>query len=164
MCFYRSLWYYQSFMRNKKEWLSYRKKSIEEFMWGTSLFWLHALLSMTFCCFLPLLLPHFQVTLWMAFCVTLWVTLWVVFCVMISWVNGRKYVNLLQFNTKRFFYKQPFFSTHPQCCVVFSWIELQILLRCYLFLFMSRPRSIYVAYIWPIFHFQTDALVFLYNF
>ena len=31
-------------------------------------------------------------------------------CVMISWVNGRKYVNLLQFNTTRFFDKQPFFQ------------------------------------------------------
>ena len=27
------------------------------------------------------------------------ILLWVVFCVMISWVNGRKYENLLQFNT-----------------------------------------------------------------
>ena len=27
------------------------------------------------------------------------VLLWVIFCVMISWVNGRKYENLLQFNT-----------------------------------------------------------------
>ena len=27
------------------------------------------------------------------------VLLWVVFCVMMSWVNGRKYENLLQFNT-----------------------------------------------------------------
>ena len=29
-----------------------------------------------------------------------------------------------------FFYKQRFFSTHPQCCLIFSWIELQMLLRC----------------------------------
>ena len=43
----------------------------------------------------------------------------------------RKYENLL-FNTTRFFYKQRFFSTHPQCCLAFSWTELQMLLRCYL--------------------------------
>ena len=46
----------------KKERLSYRKKDIEEFMWGISLLWLHALLSMSFCCFLRLLPPPSQVT------------------------------------------------------------------------------------------------------
>ena len=29
-----------------------------------------------------------------------------------------------------FFYKQRFFSTQPQCCLTFLWIELQMLLRC----------------------------------
>ena len=46
----------------KKERLSYRKKCIEGFVWGISLFWLHALLSMSFCCFLRLHLPPSQVT------------------------------------------------------------------------------------------------------
>ena len=46
----------------KKERLSYRKKCIEEFVWGISLFWLHALLSMPFCCFLRLLPPPSHVT------------------------------------------------------------------------------------------------------
>ena len=32
--------------------------------------------------------------------------IWVVFCAMISQVKGRKYENLLQFNTTCFFYKQ----------------------------------------------------------
>ena len=32
----------------KKERLSYRKKYIEEFLWGTSHFWLHALLPVSF--------------------------------------------------------------------------------------------------------------------
>ena len=41
----------------KKERLSYRKKCIEEFERGISLFWLHALLSMSFCCFLRLFPP-----------------------------------------------------------------------------------------------------------
>ena len=44
----------------KKERLSYRKKYIEEFVWGISLFWLHALLSMSFCCFLRLHSPSSQ--------------------------------------------------------------------------------------------------------
>ena len=30
----------------------------------------------------------------------------------------------------RFFYKQHFFSTQPQCLLAFSWIELQTLPRC----------------------------------
>ena len=29
-----------------------------------------------------------------------------------------------------FFCKQRFFSTQPQCCLTFSWTELQMLLRC----------------------------------
>ena len=45
----------------KKERLSYRKTCIEEFVWGISLFWLHAFLSMSFCCFLLLLSPPSQV-------------------------------------------------------------------------------------------------------
>ena len=28
------------------------------------------------------------------------------------------------------FYKQRFFSTQPHCCLTFSWIELQMFLRC----------------------------------
>ena len=47
---------------NQKERRSYRKKYIEEFVWGISHFWLHGLLSMSFCCFLCLLPPTFQVT------------------------------------------------------------------------------------------------------
>ena len=46
----------------KKERLSYRKKYIEVFVWGISLFWLHALHSMSFCCFLCLLPLPSQVT------------------------------------------------------------------------------------------------------
>ena len=30
----------------------------------------------------------------------------------------------------RLFYKQHFFSTQTQCCLTFSWVELQMLLRC----------------------------------
>ena len=45
----------------KKERSSYNKTYIEEFMLGISLFWLHALLSMSFYCFLRLLPPSSQV-------------------------------------------------------------------------------------------------------
>ena len=44
-----------------KEILSYRQTYIEEFALGISLFWMHALLSMSFCCFLRLLPPFSQV-------------------------------------------------------------------------------------------------------
>ena len=66
----------------KKERLGYRKKYIEEFVPGTSLFWLHA----SFLCYFLLLSSSI-------------ILLWMVFCVMISWENGFKYENLLQLNT-----------------------------------------------------------------
>ena len=65
-----------------------------------------------------------------------------------------------------FFYKQRFFSTQPQCCLTFSWIELQMMVRCCLihtssiilrhfFIFaISRFRSIYVVSVLSIFHFH----------
>ena len=37
------------------------------------------------------------------------------------------------------FHRQRFFSTQPQCCFTFSWIELQMLLRCCL-----RHKSIII--------------------
>ena len=49
MCFpCSSLQYYQSFMRNQEGKIELQKKFIEEFVWGKSLFWLHALLPMSF--------------------------------------------------------------------------------------------------------------------
>ena len=102
----------------KKERMSYRKKYIEEFVWGTLLFWLCTLLSMSFCCFLciySLPLPKWHPCRMTP--IKIYILLCVVFCVMISWVNGRKYENLLQFTTTCFFYKQCFFSTHPQLSV-----------------------------------------------
>ena len=67
-----------------------------------------------------------------------------------------------------FFYEQRSFSTQPQFCLTFSWIELQMLLRCCLykhhhtespFMFTvfvpkSRPRSIHVSSVWSNFHFH----------
>ena len=44
---------------SKKKRFSYRKKYIEEFVWGTSLFWLHALFFFAiFCRFLHVLAPR----------------------------------------------------------------------------------------------------------
>ena len=69
-----------------------------------------------------------------------------------------------------FFYRQRFFSTQPQCCLAFLWIEIQMLLRSCLidiaiiilrhilylvFMSMPRPRSIHVVYMRSIFHFQS---------
>ena len=65
-----------------------------------SLFWLHALLSMSF-----LLLSLSTPFPFSSDVLAEWplqryiILLWLVFCVIISWVNGRKYENLLQFNT-----------------------------------------------------------------
>ena len=84
-------------MRNQ-EWVSYRKKIMEEFPWGKSLFWLHAFLSMSFFVAFfvySLPFPNWR-TCWMVQYIIL---VWVVFCVIISWVNGQKCENLLQFNT-----------------------------------------------------------------
>ena len=67
------------------------------------------------------------------------------------------------------FYKQHFFSAQPQCCLTFSWIELQMLLRCclvHIAVIMLR-HILYLVYLspcpdlglftsmWSIFHFQS---------
>ena len=67
----------------------------------------------------------------------------------------------------RFFHKQRFFLSQAQCCLTFSWIELQMLLRSCLivthfafsiFVSMSMSRSIFILSIWSTFHFQPDFL------
>ena len=47
-----------------------------------------------------------------------------------------------------FFHKQPFFPTQPQCCLIFSWIEFQMLVRCCLIhIFIIKLRHIlYLVY------------------
>ena len=96
----RALW------ETKKKRLSYKKIYIEKCVWGVSIFGLHALLSMSLCCFFHLLPPP----KWRTFRIIpiKCIFLCVLFCG-ISWVNTQKYGNLLQFNTTRFFYKQRFF-------------------------------------------------------
>ena len=49
------------------------------------------------------------------------------------------------------FYKQCFFSTQPQCCLIFSSIELQMLLRCcliYTTIIILR-HILYLVYLCP---------------
>ena len=73
------------------------------------------------------------------------------------------------FKVHAIFYKWRFFSTQPQCCLTFLWIELQMLLpvaNTYkhlhteaFFIFtilvsMSKSRSIYVVSIWFFFYFH----------
>ena len=69
-------------------------------MWETSLLWLHALLSMSFSVtFFVFCLP-FPNCVHAEWSLQRYIILrWLVFCVMIPSVNGRKYDNLLQFNT-----------------------------------------------------------------
>ena len=116
----------------------YRKRYTEEFVWGTSLFWLHTLLSMTF--FVTFFV--YSVSLlsdllaeW-PLCIIL---PWVVFCVMIPWVNGPKYENLLQFNNswlaslRTWCYFRPCFSFS---CSGYDLVSIKKghTLNCYLFL------------------------------
>ena len=81
--------------KTKKERLSYRKKYVEEFEWGISLFWLHALLSISFVAFFVYSLPLPKWSNCRMASIKIYILLWVIFCVMISWVNGRKYENFL---------------------------------------------------------------------
>ena len=60
----------------------------------------------------------------------------------------RQKIKIRSLNT-RFFYKQRFFSTQPHYCLTFSWIELQMLLKCCLIhLTIIILRNIlYLAYL-----------------
>ena len=50
-----------------------------------------------------------------------------------------------------FFISYAFFSTQPQCCLTFSWIELQMLLRCCLvhIAIMILKHMLYLVYLYP---------------
>ena len=79
----------------KKNW-RYRKKYIEKVLWGISLFWLHALLPMSFFfAFFVYSLPLPKWSTCRMASIKIYILLWVVFCLMISWVNGPKYENLI---------------------------------------------------------------------
>ena len=111
---------------NQKERLCYRKKYIEEFVWGIPHFWLHRLPSMSSCCFLCLLPPTFQLT-----CLrnSPYEDIHIAMGGILGWyhektVENRKIFYNLILNT--FLKKQRFFSSHPQCCLAFSWTNLQM--------------------------------------
>ena len=70
-----------------------------------------------------------------------------------------------------FFHKQRFFSTQSQCCLTFSWIELQVLLWCCLihitiiilrhilylvYLCPCLRLGLFMPYLWSTFHFQLN--------
>ena len=50
-----------------------------------------------------------------------------------------------------YFYKQRLSSTQPQCCLTFSWIELQMLLRCCLthVSIIILGHTLYLLYLCP---------------
>ena len=94
--FFRSLEYYQSFMRNQ-EGKNESQKKVHKRICEKDITFLtaHPVLYI-FCCFLCLFSPPFQVRyLWNDPYIVL---LWLVFCEMTSLVSGWKYENLLQFN------------------------------------------------------------------
>ena len=72
----------------------------------------------------------------------------------------------------RFFCKQRYFLTQPQCCLTFSWIELQVLLRCcliYITIIILR-HILYLVYLCPclglnqFMSYLCDSFFFFFNF
>ena len=74
------------------------------------------------------------------------------------------------------FYKQRFFSTQPQCCLTFSWIELQVLLRCclihrsiiilrdflyFIYLFSCLDLGLSISYLCHLFLFSSSFSLWL---
>ena len=116
-------------------------------MWGTSLFGLLAFLSKSF--FVAFFVYSLPLPKWRICWMTPYIiSLWVLCCVMISWVNGRKYENLLQFNTswlaslRTWYYLKLYFNCN---C---SGYDLTLIknchtVNCYLFLqkFLLKAKS-----------------------
>ena len=77
----------------------------------------------------------------------------------IVWKSFDSYVSVLFIYVFRvfskdihaFFYKQHVFSTHPQCCLTVSWIDLQMLLRCCLIhiSIIIQGYILYLVYLCP---------------
>ena len=66
----------------------------------------------------------------------------------LNYTNGTKSHKASHINV---FYKRRFSSNQPQCCLTFSWIELQMLLRsCLTHITIIIPRHIlYLIYLCP---------------
>ena len=96
----------------RKDWII-RKEYMEEFVWGISLFWLHAPLSVFFCCFLRVLPPSSQVTpLRNDPYKDRYLTMGGILCDDIISKRSKIWKSII--------YKQCFFPTRPQCCLAFS--------------------------------------------
>ena len=66
-------------------------------------------------------------------------------------VNSICTVHLNHCSKYTFFYKQRFFSSWTQCCLTFSWIELNMMLRSWL-IYISTiilGRFLYLVYLCP---------------
>ena len=137
-------------MRHQEGKSGLQKKYIEEFVLGTSLFWLRSLLYcfLIFCCFLCF---HSPLAIWRTCWITLWkytIMRWLVFCVMIPSVNSQNYANLLQFNTSwwlslgRWYYFTLCFSLSSSDYDL-TVIKKSHTLNCYLILqkFLLKTKS-----------------------
>ena len=98
--------------------LKFNSSTFREVLYQTTIFsdslrmwnWMHATENLVIC--------------WLHFC-----NFWATLEFFNHFVNFTEHRPTNRPNT-RFFYKQRFFSAQPQCCLIFSWIELQMLLRC----------------------------------
>ena len=83
-------------IRRNKDWVT-KKKYIEEFAWGASLFRLHAIFS-KYIFFVAFFVYSLSVPKWHTCGMTpiniYIILLWVVFCVIVSWVNDQKSMNM----------------------------------------------------------------------
>ena len=61
-------------------------------------------------------------------------------------MGNSKQALLIVFLSRAFFYKQRFFLTQPQCCLTFSRIEIQIVLRCRL-IHIATTILIHILYL-----------------
>ena len=111
----------------KKDWVT--GKSIQKKL---PLFWLHALLSMPSYCFLRLLSPPNQVKyLQNSLYKDTYFAMGGILCDDIMSKRSKIWKSpIIWYYT--FFFISTAFPTRPQCCLAFSWTELQMLLRCYL--------------------------------
>ena len=66
-------------------------------------------------------------------------------------IKGSIYLRWHRDKKHKFFYKHRFFIIQPQCCLIFSLIELKMLLRCYLVhtSIIILKKNLYLVYFCP---------------
>ena len=84
--------------------------------------------------------------------------MWLFFSIFFSFmaltqIEKKRHFNICKkfSEAQAFFHKQRYFSIQPQCCSIFSWIKLQMLLRCCLInvsIFILR-HFLYFLYLCP---------------